>query len=202
MTDVMKESELSARERMVRSAGTLIRSKGVHGTGLREIVASASAPRGSLQHYFPGGKDQLVAEGVLWMGGVAAHKVWQFLDELERPTPSALFAAIVDDWRQILLRQRYQGGCPLLAAGVDVAGTSETLRDAVRRAFQGWQEPLERALAETGVAEDRVASLAVLLISALEGAILLARVRHDPAPLDAVVDELTPVLDHATRRRP
>src|SRR5215471_9016581 len=60
------------RERMVRSAAQLIRRKGVSGTGMREIVSEANAPRGSLQHYFPGGKEELVAEALLWMGGVAA----------------------------------------------------------------------------------------------------------------------------------
>ena len=48
------------RERMVRSAAQLMRRKGVSGTGMREIVVDADAPRGSLQHYFPGGKEELV----------------------------------------------------------------------------------------------------------------------------------------------
>ena len=51
MTDVMPESrqrrELTPRERMVRSASELIRTKGVSGTGVREVVAHAEAPRGS-----------------------------------------------------------------------------------------------------------------------------------------------------------
>ena len=63
------------RDRMVRSAAQLIRRKGVSGTGMREIVIEADAPRGSLQHYFPGGKEELVSDALLWMGGVAARRV-------------------------------------------------------------------------------------------------------------------------------
>src|SRR4030088_2368075 len=45
-----------ARARMVRSAATLMRERGIHGVGLREIVVHSGGPRGSLGRYFPGGK--------------------------------------------------------------------------------------------------------------------------------------------------
>ncbi len=194
MTIVMKkeESRHGPRERMVRSAGTLIRSNGVHGTGMREIVEQADAPRGSLQHYFPGGKDQLITEGVLLKGDMAARKVGRFLGRLDYPSPLGLFTAIVDDWRGILHREGYAGGCPLLAAGID---PSLAARDAARQAFDGWLDPLAQALVVTGVPEDRATPLAILLVSALEGAIVLSRVRRDTGPLDTIVAELAPLLD-------
>ncbi len=60
MTAVMTQK--SPRERTVRSAALLFRERGVGGTGLREVVEHAGAPRGSLQYYFPGGKEQLLVE--------------------------------------------------------------------------------------------------------------------------------------------
>jgi AcrR family transcriptional regulator len=53
-----------ARARMVRSAATLMRERGIHGVGLREIVTHSGGPRGSLGRYFPGGKTQLMAEAI------------------------------------------------------------------------------------------------------------------------------------------
>src|SRR5580704_8139075 len=87
---------LPPRERMVRSAAQLIRRKGVSGTGMREIVIEADAPRGSLQHYFPGGPAELVSDALLWMGGVSAPRVRRCLRQLESSTPSALLASIVE----------------------------------------------------------------------------------------------------------
>ena len=55
--------EQPARDRIVRSAADLVRERGVH-VGLREIVAHADGPRGSLQRYFPGGKAQLITEAL------------------------------------------------------------------------------------------------------------------------------------------
>src|SRR5580698_1662299 len=89
-------SRTSPRDRMVRSAAQLIRRKGVSGTGMREIVTEADAPRGSLQHYFPGGKEEIVSDALLWAGDMTAQLVRRNLRELKSRTPSALLAAIVD----------------------------------------------------------------------------------------------------------
>src|SRR5580700_2279521 len=95
--------ERPPRERMVRSAAQLIRRKGVSGTGMREIVVEADAPRGSLQHYFPGGKEELVSDALLWMGDVSARRIERCLRELETRTPSALLVAIVETWQRDLM---------------------------------------------------------------------------------------------------
>jgi AcrR family transcriptional regulator len=185
---------------MVRSAAQLIRRKGVSGTGMREIVLEARAPRGSLQHYFPGGKEELVGEALLWMGGVAARRVARHLERLEPSTPGSLLAALVDDWKSDLTAEGFTAGCPLVAAAADTAATSDQLREILELAFAGWHEPLRAALVDLGVPAERAEGLALVVISALEGAIILCRIRCDLAPLDAVVAELGPVLDAATSK--
>jgi AcrR family transcriptional regulator len=183
---------------MVRSAAQLIRRKGVSGTGMREIVLEADAPRGSLQHYFPGGKEELVGEALLWMGGVAARRVVRHLGRLEPATPGALLAALVDDWKSDLTAEGFTAGCPLVAAAADSSATSDQLREILRVAFDGWQVPLTAALTHLGVPGERAEGLALVVISALEGAILLSRIRCDLAPLDALIAELGPVIDATT----
>lgn len=182
---------------MVRSAAQLIRRQGVSGTGMREIVTEADAPRGSLQHYFPGGKEELVSDALLWSGDVSARRVRRSLRELTSRTPSALLASIVDTWRRDLSNEQFAAGCPLVAAAADTAATSDQLREVLRRAFDGWLEPLSESLVELGVPPERSANLAVVVIAALEGAIILARIRRDLTPFDALVVELGPFLDAA-----
>lgn len=187
------------RERMVRSAAQLIRRKGVSGTGMREIVTEADAPRGSLQHYFPGGKEELVSDALLWMGDVAARRTKRCLSELKTRTPSALLDSIVDTWRRDLTNEEFSAGCPLVAAAADTAATSERLRQVLGRAFDGWLEPLSESLVDLGVPIDRSDNLAIVIIAALEGAIILARIRRDLTPFDALVLELGPLLDAVAR---
>jgi AcrR family transcriptional regulator len=186
---------LPPRQRMVHSAAQLIRRKGVSGTGLREIVTEADAPRGSLQHYFPGGKEELVSDALLWTGDVAARRVQRSLSRLKSRTPSALLASVIDTWRRDLTSEQFSAGCPLVAAAADTAATSEQLRQVLRRAFDGWLEPLSAGLVDLGVPAERSGNLAVVIIAALEGAIILARIRRDLTPFDALVRELGPLLD-------
>jgi AcrR family transcriptional regulator len=194
--------ELPPRDRMVRSAAQLIRRKGVSGTGMREIVTEADAPRGSLQHYFPGGKEEIVSDALLWAGDMTAQLVRRNLRELKSRTPSALLAAIVDGWRRDLNREKFSVGCPLVAATADTAASSALLRDALRRAFDRWLEPLSESLIDLGVPVERSDNLALVIIAALEGAIILARVRRDVTPFDALVSELGPMLDGVARTVP
>ena len=65
----------------------------------------------------------------------------------------------------------------------------------LRRAFDGWLEPLSEGLVSLGVPPERSDHLAVVIVAALEGAIVLARIRHDLDPFDALVLELGPWLD-------
>ena len=47
------------KERIVNASAELFRRQGYTGTGLKQVVAEADAPFGSLYHFFHGGKEQL-----------------------------------------------------------------------------------------------------------------------------------------------
>jgi AcrR family transcriptional regulator len=191
----MAGSTRGPRERMVFSAAQLIRRDGVTATGMREVAAHAQAPRGSLQYYFPGGKEQLVNEAVDWAGRYAGNRVTRFLDALAEPSPSTLFAAMVGQWTEEFESAGFGSGCPVAAATVDCADSTESTRDAAAAAFAGWTGPVARALTELGVPQQRSGALATVMISALEGAILIARAERDVRALTVVARELGPLLD-------
>jgi AcrR family transcriptional regulator len=196
----MAVSERGPRERMVFSAAQLIRRDGVAATGMREVAAHARAPRGSLQHYFPGGKEQLVNEAVGWAGHYAGNRVARFLAALPEPTPSGLFAEMVRQWTDEYETSGFAGGCPVAAATVDCAESTVSTREATSAAFGTWTGAVTRALTDMGVPEERAAALATLMISALEGAILMARAEQDIRALTTVAAELGPLLDAAARK--
>ncbi|MFF9060509.1 TetR/AcrR family transcriptional regulator [Streptomyces sp. NPDC101213] len=196
----MAPSGRGPRERMVFSAAQLIRRDGVGATGMREVAAHAGAPRGSLQHYFPGGKEQLVNEALAWAGRYAAGRVPRFLAALPEPTPSALFGAMVRQWTDEYASAGFAGGCPVAAATVDCAESVESTREAASAAFAAWNAAVADALTGMGVPPERAAPLATLMIGALEGAILIARAEQDVRALTNAVRELGPLLDAAVSR--
>ena len=134
-----------SRARTVRAAAGLISERGVAGTGLRDVVAAAGTPRGSLSHHFPGGKDELVIEAVTW----SALKLRERLDALAAADPPAtvadVLAAMVRWWERGMLAVDFNGGCVVAATVVD--GTGTDVRRAAQRAFESWLDPLTRIAA-------------------------------------------------------
>ncbi|MDT4912918.1 MAG: hypothetical protein QOC66_2046 [Pseudonocardiales bacterium] len=191
----MAPSDRGPRERIVFSAAQLIRRDGVTATGMRDVVEHAEAPRGSLQHYFPGGKEQLVNEAVDWAGRYASGRIGRYVAGMRRPSPGRLFVAMVAQWADDLAANDFQRGCPVAAATVDCADSVESTRLAAAAAFTSWRSPIAGALRDMGVPARKTASVATLMVSALEGAILIARAEHDLRALHAVARELGPMLD-------
>jgi AcrR family transcriptional regulator len=187
------------RDRIVYTAVQHLRQHGVAATGLRGVVADASAPWGSLRHYFPDGKDQLVAEAMAWAGSFAASRVEAYLHEAREPTPSGLFADLVLGWVQDLERRDYARGCPVAAAIVDSSDVNEVIRCAAADALERWRTPLERGLVSMRATPQRAGELATLMLCSLEGAILMARAQRTVEPLHTVLRTLTPVLDAEPR---
>ncbi|NGN69519.1 TetR/AcrR family transcriptional regulator [Streptomyces sp. A7024] len=193
----MAKRERGPRERMVMSAAELIRRDGVSATGVRDVVEHAGAPRGSVQHYFPGGKVQLVNEAVAWVGSYTARRIVRYVEALERPTPGALFTEMTDKWAAELTATGFAGGCTIAAATVDWADSTESTRTAAAAAFAAWTRPLADALTGMGVPETRSEDLATLMLSTLEGALLIARAERDVRALTSAARELAPMLDGA-----
>ncbi|MGW2763464.1 TetR/AcrR family transcriptional regulator [Streptomyces sp. NPDC001275] len=189
--------ERGPRERMVFSAAQLIRRDGVGATGMREVAAHADAPRGSLQQYFPGGKEQLVNEAVAWAGRYAGRRVARFMAGLAEPMPGGLFAAMVRQWTDEYETAGSLSGCPVAAATVDCASAHASTREAAAAAFTAWRVPVAEALTSMGVPAE---PLATLMISSLEGAIIMARAEGGVGPLTTVARELGPLLDAAVLR--
>jgi hypothetical protein len=116
---------------------------------------------------------------------------------MRNPTPSRLFGAMVRQWVDEFDKAGFSAGCPLAAAAVDCADTAESTRQAVADGFGSWRRPIADALVDMGVPARRSEALATLMISTLEGAILIARAEQDTRALKVAARELGPLLDAA-----
>jgi AcrR family transcriptional regulator len=183
----------SPRERMVVSAALLIRERGAHATAISDVLEHSGAPRGSAYHYFPGGRTQLLCEAVDYAGEHVAAIVTEAQGSLE------LLDTLIDKYREQLLSSDFRAGCPVVAVAVEAGEEQDRERMApvTERAaavFDRWTHLIARRFIADGVPPDRADELAVLATSAIEGAILLARVRRDLAPLDVVHRQLRSVF--------
>jgi AcrR family transcriptional regulator len=179
---------------MVRSAALLFRERGVGGTGMRDVVEHAEAPRGSLQHYFPGGKEQLLVEAMSWIAERAARPLRDALAAPVPPAPGEVVDDLLDRFRELLILTGFRGGCPIVAGVADASWASPAVTAGAREAFATWLAPLQEALERGGLPTDRATRMALLVVSATEGALVICRARGDTSALDAVQEELAILL--------
>ncbi|MFI5719124.1 TetR/AcrR family transcriptional regulator [Nocardia sp. NPDC051750] len=172
------------RAAMIRSAISLIRRRGVAAVSFADVLNASGAPRGSVYHHFPGGRAQLVTEATR----VAGDRVTgQLTEALGIPDTAAALRALADTLARGLDRGDYAVGCPIAAAAL---GNEPDAVTAAGAAFDTWRDLIVGKLVRDGAAPERARSVAVLVVSALEGALVLARTERTPAALDTVVDEL------------
>ncbi len=185
------------RAGIVRSAATLVRERGVHGVGMREIVAHSGASRGSLGRYFPGGKTQLVTEAL----DLAVAELSQSTDEAldsAKTLPEAI-AVIVAPWRDLLVEHDYAQGCPLAATVIDASGNDE-LRTHVSELLARWQASVTDVYLRFGAPRSTAGDQATVLLAAIEGALVLARARRTTQPLDVVEQHFKTTTPRNQRR--
>ncbi|WKG00921.1 TetR/AcrR family transcriptional regulator [Mycolicibacterium sp. HK-90] len=177
----------SPRDRMVASAALLIRERGAHPTAIADVLAHSGAPRGSAYHYFPGGRTQLLTEAVDYASDQVAARIDRAGSALE------LLDAMIAGFRKQLSASDFRAGCPVVAVAVEAgepgAAESATL-DRAGAAFVRWTGQITRRLRDDGISADRAEELAMLIMTAIEGAVVIARATRDVKPLDLIHGQL------------
>lgn len=170
------------RERIISASADLLRRQGYAGTGVKQIVAAAGAPFGSLYHFFPGGKQELGAETIRWSGDMYGRLLPLIFDASPDLVTGVreFFAAAAAQ----LAESGYAEGCPIATVALEVASTSEPLRRACAEVFEAWIEAGTRRFAAGGLPEPDARRLATGLLAALEGAFVLCRALRTTGPLE------------------
>lgn len=182
----------TARDQIVEATCDLLEAQGYHATGLNQIVAESGAPKGSLYHYFPDGKDELAAAAIDRTGRALAGRVEAALALDDDPAAAVGFlaAAIADAVEQ----SGFRAGGPLTTVAMETATSSERINLACRAAYDRLQAAFAARLAAGGHDPQRAAELATFITAAIEGGIILSRTYHCGDPLRRVGRELAALL--------
>jgi AcrR family transcriptional regulator len=167
---------------MVRGAAALLATVGLQGASMREVVQATGAPRGSLYHHFPGGKADLVARAVEFVG----RSVVDVLDGLRGGSPAEVVAGLAAMWRAGLLRTDLGAGCAVAAVTVAADGELPELTPLAGQVFLRWQTALAATFEEGGLDPAGATDLATTVLAAFEGALLLTRAQRSIEPFDRV----------------
>jgi TetR/AcrR family transcriptional repressor of lmrAB and yxaGH operons len=172
------------RDQMIDGAIRLLAQQGLQATSFSEVLELTGAPRGSVYHHFPGGKDQLVSAAVDRAGVRALHA----LDGKEEVSAEELTTVFLAFWRELLVRTDCGAGCAVLA--VTVATDSQELLQHAGTVFRSWRAQLTDLFEHAGLSAKVSAQFAATLIAASEGAVVLARAEQSLEPFELVADHL------------
>jgi AcrR family transcriptional regulator len=182
------------RGRIVDAAAGLIFERGVAGTGLEDIKEAAGVSSSQLYHYF--------ADKQALVHAVIAHQSDAVLAAQEPLLGKLDSLDALRAWRDqaVAIEKQLQcrGGCPIGALAGELAEADPDARADIAAGFARWEGAIaqgieamhERGELPSSVDPDR---LALALLAAHQGGLVLTQVRRDPAPLEAALDEM---IDH------
>jgi AcrR family transcriptional regulator len=176
-----------SRDRMLRAALALFQERGYAATSFHDVIARSGAPRGSIYHHFPGGKEQLAVEALRWYAGRTSASL---AGAAAQGTAADAVAGFIAASRDALHRSGYRAGCPIAGVALDLPDADQPLHTVVAAAFADWRRVLAHAFEHDGATPSAARRLAALVIAAVEGALMLARAERDTRPIDDVAQEL------------
>jgi TetR/AcrR family transcriptional repressor of lmrAB and yxaGH operons len=185
------------RQPIINAAVMLFRRQGYARTGLNDIVDVSGAPKGSLYHYFPDGKSSIAVAAVEEAGRRVAATVAKLAEECGS-TGELLraHARLLAGWMQ---GSGFRNGCPITTVLLELAPRERAVSDAGRRAYAARLSILRDKLLADGFVRSRAESLAVLCTSALQGALIQARVERSGRPIEVTAVELARLIESEAR---
>jgi len=172
---------MDTRERMVEVTARLLARQGYHATGLAQVLAEAGAPRGSLYFHFPEGKEQMAAEAVRRLGEQLGSALQAKMDS--KPDVRSGLQSVARMFARQPEATEFTLGCPVATTALEASDEAPALSAACADVFERWTMVLAERLKKE---RPRIAAperLARTVLSLIEGALLLARVRRSVEPL-------------------
>jgi TetR/AcrR family transcriptional repressor of nem operon len=178
----------ATRARIVDAAADLIDERGVAGTSLDDVGAAAGVGKSQLYHYF-GDKSELVR-------AVITRVTEEVLDAQEPYLHRLDTWEAWDSWRDLVVdvqRRRGSAGCPLGSLAAELSEVDDRARRLLVGGFDRWETAFRDGLAAMrakGLLRDDadIDALAVHVLAALQGGLLLSQTRRNTAPLEVALD--------------
>jgi AcrR family transcriptional regulator len=170
-----------SKGKTLAAAARLFRQQGYHGTALQDILAAAGSPRGSLYFHFPKGKEEIGAAAL----SIASEAARQAIAHAAETSESAeiFVIRVARGMASDLEKSGFKEGCPIATTALETSAQSDVLGATTRNALQKWELEIKRGLFRFGIPAGEADLTATLVLSQLEGALLLARTYRSLEPM-------------------
>ncbi|OAI83062.1 MULTISPECIES: TetR/AcrR family transcriptional regulator [Agrobacterium] len=175
---------VAERSDAIASLAEVFREHGYDGASLALIGKATGLGKGSLYHFFPNGKEEMVR-------AVLAEIEQWFEDSVYSPLrdgddANAAIATMLDETAKYFR----SGRRVCLVGALAVANTRDLFAQAIRDYFVAWVDALQAALVRQGRDAQQARLLSEDAVLAIQGAIVLSRALDDPAVFQRAIDQL------------
>ncbi|MFK7963379.1 MAG: TetR/AcrR family transcriptional regulator [Burkholderiaceae bacterium] len=180
------------RDRLIAAMLDALRTRGFHGVGLNDLLKTSGTPKGVLYHHFPGGKTELAVAAI----NLAVEHLHSGLNKVfERENdPGKALNVWMDSAQKLLAHSDFEKGCPLATIALESTAKDLAIRDAIAHGFSSLRMGLADQLMAARIDEARARSLAALIVSAYEGALLQARVAGNVSVMQETTEALQQMI--------
>lgn len=195
MIDQRRSKGAKTREKVLESAAQLLQQQGYAATSINQIISKSGQPKGSLYFHFPGGKQEIAAAAAVRSSDLILVLINEVF--VTSATLREVIEGITKAYSDQLRASDYRDGCPISPLATSSMGEVPMLQQSCANAFDDWLAAIEAGLRKRGVAHSKCSALASLILSSIEGAILLSQARRNTDALDSLPMSLAPLLDAA-----
>lgn len=163
------------RDSLLAILAEVFREHGYEGTSLSLIGEATGLGKGSLYHFFPGGKEEMAAAVIAHIDGWFETNVFAPLQDIDDPR------AGIDRMLEATDRYFRSGRRVCLIGAFALDDARDLFAKAIKSYFGRWVAHLAEALTRTGHSPARADELAEETVCAIQGALTLGRAFDDTA---------------------
>lgn len=159
----------------------LFREHGYNGTSLSLIIAQTGLGKGSLYHFFPGGKAEMAAAVLDGIRGWFEDNIFMPLMQSDdsRRAVDEMFVVVSDYFRS--------GQRVCLVGAMAMSSSRDPFAEQISVYFRRWISALAFALNKTGVPGEKARHNAMEIVVGIQGAIVLSRATGDSAIFEEII---------------
>ena len=173
---------------IIETAVELLQIQGYSSTGINEIIEKSGSPRGSLYHYFKGGKDEIVTEALLFYGNEISSMLWTLSENSH--SLSEFIQSVFTVFMENLKTSDFTKACPVAATALESGKENVPIQTVLGNIYGSWNKIVCDKIISSNCSttQERACQTADALISLLQGSIIAAKIKRDESPMKNALD--------------
>jgi TetR/AcrR family transcriptional regulator, transcriptional repressor for nem operon len=184
------------KENIIKQAAEVFNVKGYAGCSIADIMSATGLKKGGIYNHFQS-KDEIAVAAFDYAYSCSSKRIWQSVRQKKNAIER--LQALVSAYLDYVDDPPIHGGCPIMNTAIESDDTHPILRDRVQLVVNEWRSLICRII-EKGIKKGEITTtvepdvIATIIISTVEGAIMMSKLYGDSIHLERAVNYLNNYL--------